>query len=162
MRSKKAQIPTILLPWVAIALSVVALYSMASFSGILASQSESISIMLNEVQFNELYVKEQVKLIGKETILSCQLCDSDALKTKFKEIASGREGLFRYKGAGDFYSKTRNSNFKIEILNNVNYKIIFEDLFVSSEEGENKIRRNFNLCMEFDLEGNYIRDCIIP
>ena len=142
--NKKSQIAIILLFPLAIVLSLGVLFAMTSFNSKLNSQSENLSQMMFEIKFNEIYVRQQAQLILEESIFSCQSCSLEQLKQKIIQIASERENLNKFEGAGNLYAKFRNSEFDISQSNN-SYSLKINYLFVQSEKGFNKIQRNFSL-----------------
>jgi hypothetical protein len=124
----------------------VTLEVMISFSNNFNSHEQQINEVLTEVQFNHQYVIAQAKLIGQSTLAKCPSCPSEQLKQKFKEITEQTENEFRYEKAGNFYGKIRTNDFNIT-QENGKYVLKIPGLFVESENGFNKIRRNFDLNM---------------
>jgi hypothetical protein len=142
--NRKSQIPIILLPVAAFALAAGAIFIMYTFSKGFNSQEEQINLVLTTVQFNQDYINAQAKLIGNESLSKCPSCSPEQLKQKFREIGNQTESNFRYEGAGNFYAKIRNSEFDIA-KENGKYTLKMQGLFVESENGFNKIHRNFDL-----------------
>jgi len=157
--NKRAQVPTILAFVIAIALSGAALFVMASFKGDLELQSQEISELMSEADFLEKYLAEQAKIITKETIDGCFACSDSELEEYLKTIAESHD--LEVPGQGNFYGEIRNNNFNFGIGQNQGTTLAVPNLFVISQRGENKITRNFNICLIFDSKGDFVSDCDI-
>jgi uncharacterized membrane protein YgaE (UPF0421/DUF939 family) len=142
--NKKAQVATIMLFLVAIGLSLTAWFTMVSFDNTLQEVSKNFSELTSDITFKENYIKEQSKLIGKETLSSCTQCSPEQFKQKLIEISTEKENLFRYEGAGNFYAKIRNEEFEIT-KQDTSFSLKIKDLFVESQQGSHKVKRNFRL-----------------
>ena len=140
--NKRATIEYGLLVAVAIAIYIT---EMALFLSLPEEQISPISGIAYEIDFNQNYVVAQSELILSQAIDSCSDCSDEQLKQKFRAIAEEKETQFRYEGAGNFYGKIRNSEFSIE-----NNQLTISGIFIESSEGENKIKRNFNLTISLN------------
>ena len=147
MLNKKAQTAIGLMPLIAIVMSIATLIAMYSFSEGLESKSAEISDLLENIELNHKYIQAQIELIAEQTAKECINCEAEQLKEKFISISSEKESLFRYEGAGNFYGKIRNGEFEIEEIEG-KYFLKIEDLFVESQNGYNKIKRNFDVEVE--------------
>jgi len=147
--NKKAQVPTILIFLVALFLSGLALIAFITFKSDFKSQSETLSEMLREVEFNEQYIIAQSNLIGKQALLQCSSCSADQFKDKFIEIATETENSFRYEGSGNFYGKIRNDQDLIVTEASNIYALEITGLTLESKRGENQIKRTFDLELVF-------------
>ncbi len=156
MMNKKGDVPTILLFLVALLSVISTLYAFATFNGDLETQSKELSELVTEIEFSEQYVKEQAKLLVWETVAFCPSCSIAEIDNSFKENADSKD--LAISKAGNFFGKIRNSDYEI-YENEDNYELIIVDLFVQTEKGENKIIRNFDICMFFNLQGNFVKEC---
>ena len=141
---KKAQLQFGLLFIIAILVPMALLISYSSSNSSSSAEMGKINNIVSEVAFNEKYVVSQARIIAKQASKECENCDAEELKQKYKEIAAETEALFRYEGAGNFYAKLRNDEFTIEEISGKK-TIIITGLFVETESGYNKLRREFNL-----------------
>jgi len=155
--NKKAQVATSLLVVIALVFAAIALFMMISFSNDVKSQSAQLSALTNEIESNQHYITQKAILLAKETI------NTNPNEQTFKSVAGEHENLYRYPGAGNFYAQIRNHNagnptFTFQLTNGV-YQLSIPDLFVRSQKGANIIKRNFDLCLEFDLNGDFKEKC---
>jgi hypothetical protein len=64
--------------------------------------------------------------------------------------------------SGNFFAKLREGNFIFEkffvaeLMPNPGYHLNMTGLFVQAESGNNKIRQDYDLCMLFDTNGDYM------
>lgn len=142
--NKKSQVAIIAFVLAAFLIAGIPIYNELTFSNNFNSHEQELNSVLTNVQFNKNYIISEAKLIGEETLLKCPSCSVEQLKQKFKEIANQTETNFRYDGAGNFYGKIRNNEFNI-VQENGKYLLKIPGLFVESESGFNKIRKNFDL-----------------
>jgi len=147
--SRKGNVPIILLFIVALILVITALLNFLSFSGSFEIQSQQIADIMSRVEFGKSYVYSIAEISGKESILS-----GEDFRKKFKEIVDNRD--FRIGETGNFFGKIRNGEFKFE-KSNEGYILEVDGLFVQIEKGANKIRRNFDLRVEFDEKGAVLK-----
>jgi len=150
--NKKGDVPTILLVIVALVLSVATLFIMLSFGGGVGSKSAEVSILISGVEFNYNYIIESTKLIASETIKL-----GAGSKERFKEIADKRN--IQIEGQGNFFGHVRTGEFSFTSGGAGHILNVGEPIFVEFKRGVNHITRTFNLCMEFDGSGKYIKDC---
>jgi hypothetical protein len=148
--NKKAQVPTILIFLVALLLSGLSLFAFITFKSNFKSQSETLSEMMREVEFNKQYIIAQTKIMGDEAFLDCINCSAEKFKEKLIEISDRTENQFRYEGTGNFYGKIRNKDkdFIVTEANNI-YTISINSLIIESKREKNKIKRTFDLEIEF-------------
>lgn len=156
IKNKKAQVHFGLLVVIAIILSLAALYAMASFNESFEEKSREFSDVISEIEMNEKFVISLTKEIVKEVILSCRDCSENQIKEKFKELVNERD--LRIEELGNFFGKIRNDEFSLT-KENEEYKLEVNSLFVKSKKGYNEITRNFDICLLFDKEGNFVRNC---
>lgn len=154
--NKKAQIPTVLLVVVALALALAALFIFAKFDSTLSSNSKKFSTLSTNILFAEQYINAQTKLTMKNAIRNCSACSAAELSGKFKEEINRHD--YRINGVGNFFGKIRNNEAQIEQTVE-GYRLAIPDLFLQSEVGANKIRRDFTLCATFDNLGNFVENC---
>lgn len=149
--NKKAQVAFFLAPLVAMALSLAALFAMASFGNNLGSESAEFSELMSHLILNEKYVKSQAQLIGDISLKSCGECDSEQFKAKYKEEADIKD--LKIQEAGNFFGKVRNNDFSVIIERTdkgQKYIVKFENLFVKSQTGNSELTREFNLILTFE------------
>ncbi|MBI5804362.1 hypothetical protein HY450_03900 [Candidatus Pacearchaeota archaeon] len=155
--NKKAQVPALFTIIIAIALSASALYIIVTSNNNRYSNLIEINNLIEQTQFKELYIKEQAKIILNETINLCQSCTEKNLKELFKEKSIERQNLFHYDGAGNFYANIKEDN--LEIKEEENYKLSIPEIKIESEINQNEIQKNFNLCILFDKQGDFVGYC---
>jgi hypothetical protein len=151
-KSRKGQVAILMLFLVAIVLVIAALVSFAVFDRKFDNGSVLNSYAMSDVSLGYGYVFATSQILAKEAILS----GNADLKFKFKELAS-----FRGKGieqAGNFFKKISEGDFAFALTGG-EYKLEVKGLFVQSSYGNNEIRRNYDLCLVFGLDGNYLRKC---
>ena len=155
--NRRGQIPTILLFITALVLSAATLFSFTSFKGGLDINSKVYADMLGDGEYRERFAIEEAKFLGRSAIIS-----GGDVRAKFKELANKSVERARFEGAGNFYKQIRddtanNPTFTFEKKTEGGkevYILEIKDLFVISERGKNSIKRNFNLKIEFDGQGN--------
>jgi glucan biosynthesis protein len=151
--NSKAQIPTLLTFLIALIFSVITLSAFLMFSGGFANSSSEFSSIVSDIEFNQQYVTEQAKLIAKETISSNQ----PNLEQTFQEIAENKN--LNFAEAGNFFTQIKN-NANLEFKKTGETFILkINNLTVQAEKEGNKIIRPFNVCTEFDLQGNFLNNC---
>ncbi len=148
--SRKGQIAILMLFVVAIVLVIASLVSFVNFPRDFGDRSILVSRAIAGVQAGEDYVVGISKIITKETISR----KSDIPQTDFMEVANRKD--YGVQEAGNFFGKIRNSDFEFSMISGEKYLLKIEGLFVQAEYGFNLIKRNFDLCMLFDKDGNYL------
>jgi hypothetical protein len=141
--NRKADVPMLLIPVVAVALCLAALFAFASFNGGLEERSDDLARLTGNVAFNENYIRAQAKLIWNETLGNCPNCGDAQLKEKFIEIAKEKESLFRDPGTENFYGRVFRGEFNVTSSN-----LSIDGLFMEEKVANNKIKRNFNIQLE--------------
>ncbi|MFH1290515.1 MAG: hypothetical protein ABIH92_03845 [Nanoarchaeota archaeon] len=154
--NRKGQIATTLLVIAALILSGMALYTMISFNDDIRLQSAVLNRLTNDAVLLEEYVLEQAKVFGKDLVLTCPSCSREELKVKGQEFDVRRKT--RPDGIGNFYGKLRNGEFTFKEQEG-NFTLEIPNLLVQPEYKSNKIRRNFDLCLEFNQTGDYNKSC---
>jgi len=152
--NKKGDIETILLPIIALVMSIAALFSFITFSGGFEDRSLEISHILSEIEFNQNYVIAQVELIGNESINS-----KVDFRGNFIDVAAKRD--LKIDNSGNFFGKIRNGEFSF-VKNGENYVLKVDGLFVQAKRGNNAIKREFNMAITFDRNGRAIGKEIKP
>jgi len=162
--NKRGNIAFLSLPLVALAFSLFLLYVFVSFNGSFYRNSEKLSEMMYGADFAQDYVLAKTELIFYKTV-NCDksvyesICDETDLKKRFILI-SNKENMNYYE-QGNLFAKIRNKEFEISEIQR-GYKIEIKELFVQIEnvnEGElnkNKVKRNFDLEIEFDDKGEVV------
>ena len=150
MRNRRGQLPMLMLVLVAIVLVVTTLFIFASFGDNVSGGSILVSKMLNGVEFGHDYVVGSAKIIAMESI---------AEGSDFKENVAKRDiGVIE---GGNFFGQIRNDNFTFNGVGG-DYLLRVDGLFVRSVYGNNEMRRDFDLCLLFDSQGNYIPEILKP
>jgi len=144
---KRAQVPTILIFLVAIVLAGFALFALLTFNKSFTSQSQPLSEMMQEIDFNKQYVLAQISVILNETESSCFSCSADEFKSRFQSVTQTKESRFLYEGAGNFYGRIRAGDFTITKTGETT-TITIEQVFVQSQRRDNKIKRFFDINIE--------------
>ena len=145
--NRKGQIALVLLPIVALVFSGVALFSFVSFDDSFETQSSEISEMISDVELSEVYIFKIVEISAREVIGS----GSSNLKNDFKEEIAKRDLRTIY--SGNFFGLVRNDNFEFYKVGE-SYILKVEGVSLFSKKEFNSMRRNFDLEIEFDSEGN--------
>lgn len=176
LKNKRAQLAEITLPLVAIGLCLPALYVFVMFSDEFKNKSSATTNMFEEINFNQQYVFTQTKIIFSETVKSCKDCTADELAKKFKETAKWYEDQFYYSQIGNFYGQIRNDKFTIETTEsneknqnpssqeqnqNKIYILKIPSLFLQSSipNTPTKVKRKFDMCLQFDEKGKFLNNC---
>jgi len=148
-----------LLFFVSLFLVTASLYGMASFKGGFDTKSGEISEMINELDFSQIYVEKSAEKIGGEMITVCNgKCEGNELK-KISDKYDPREKGIVIEGFGNFFGKIGNGEFSLE-KEGKGYGLNVTELFVSSERGASKLKRNFELRVCFDGNG-VVENCSV-
>jgi len=145
--NRKADVPMILVPAVALLLCIIALFILVNFDNKFTDEATSSVRIAEEINFNHKYVLAQAELIAAKTFASCPSCSEEQIKTKLKEESRATENKFRYEGAGNFYAKIRNDEFSIKIENE-RPVLEINDLFVEATRNENSAKKEFSIKIE--------------
>lgn len=157
--NNRGQVAFILLFLTAIFLVVFSLYHFVIYGMNNDFKSGDLSEMSIEADFWKNYVAEESKFLAKESIKS-----GSGAKEEFIERASKIDsGDVAFDGAGNFFFKIRNGEFKFEKVSSDNgaaerYLLEIDGLFVYTERGANSVKRSFDIKMEFDDKGTFINN----
>ena len=143
--NKRGDTPTILLFVITLILVGIALFSFANFKGTFAGDSEGRSIMLSSVDFYEKYTVKESEIIGGEVI------KNNGGKEEFQEIA--KKKYLGIEGTEEFFARINSGDFKFE-QEGENYIFEMKDLRVSASAGASFIRRNMEIKILFDKNGD--------
>ena len=149
MMNRKGHIPTYLLILIAIALSIGALFAFASFSNKEEIRAQELAEIMAEVNFGQNYALKSAELIGAGAIEN-----GGEMKEQFMIIAAERE--LRIESAGNFFGKIRSGDFSFT-KDGKEYILRVNGLFAQSERGLNKVRRDFDIVIKFDENGNVVK-----
>jgi len=139
---RKGNVPLLLLFIVALVLSVGTLFSFVSFDNEgFDKQSKELSEVIDKVDFSKKYVEESANLIGEE------VARKGGDKEKYQGLTLERD--LKLEGVGNFFGKIRTGQFEW-VDSGDKYILKVDGLFVQSEEGLNKIKKNFDLNLEFE------------
>ena len=144
---------------VIVVFSVVgSLATMVGFNGEFGKGSEGRNGILSDVSFYEDFVIKDVGSVGKKVLIELGLIlpedfvgpkvlvNEEALKSKFQEILEERE-IFVL-GLENYFGKVGRGEFSFK-QEGEEYVFVIDDLFVYSELGANKIKRNFGFKIVF-------------
>jgi hypothetical protein len=150
--NRKAQVPILIMPLVAIALSILVIASFTLFSSNLKSFSGDYSTLSSTLITQESTIKEDTFLLVKKTIASQDIKSA---------IQQNAPNLIVTKGAEMFYGKLNRGEFSIiqDQINKDQYKFEMKSITLNSESGKNKISRTINLCMLFSEQGDFRQYC---
>lgn len=147
--NKRGHLPTILVFVVALVLCTSALLAFVSFGNNFGHLSKELADTTTEADFSEKYIISSAAAIAEESAK----VGSGQTKQEFMRIANERD--LRLEAEGNFFGKIRAGEFEFDKQGN-EYVLKIDGLFVQSQRGENKIKRNFNVLMRFDMEGKRI------
>lgn len=168
---KRAQIPILMLFLVAIVLVIATLFIFSSAEPNFAGSSAPAMRAAVSVQFGYDYVINRAKLIAKEVIADNPMgLTDDEARAEFRRIAN--ETDIGMEEAGNFFKIIRDDDKNNFVFKRVSagYLLNVTNLFVQSQSqsgkvlrvffkpayGENEMRRNYNLCMLFGMDGRYL------
>jgi len=149
--NKKGNISNLLLFTITLALVGTALFVFATSGSKIHSQSEEFSKMMQKIQLKQNYLTESAEILAKQAILS----KPQDLKKEFKSLTEQKPILIE--GTENFFGKIKRDEF--ELTKDKTYKLTVNNISISAQKGKNKIERQFSICMEFDLEGNFLNSC---
>ena len=147
-QNKRGNVALGILFFAGVFLMVSSLFVFLTASGNFESSSNELSEMMFEIDFAERYVIENSKVVGREAIKS----DGNP-RDNFIEGMAERD--LRFVGAGNFFGKIRTGDFVFKEQDE-GYILEIRDVFVIAEKENNKIRRNFDILIEFDEDGNVL------
>jgi len=145
--NRRGDLPTLMILVIAVLLSGMALFTFITFGGDFSKKSSEFSVLVMTSEFVDDYVIAQAGSIANEVIDS----GSDDLEGKFKSVAKERD--LNLEITGNFFAQVRNSKFSF-IRNAEGYLLDIDGLFVKAKSGDSEIVSNFDLAMQFDLDGN--------
>jgi len=151
--NRRGDVPLILVAVVVLALIVTMLFVFITFKDELSGKSLLYSKLSNSLEFNQKYVISSVKAIVKEMVKS----EDPGIMDNFgKEAIIELSDKYNYniKGQGNLFGEIRNENFAFD-----DNKFEIKGLFVTSEIGANSAKRVFDLCLEFDINGDFVKNC---
>jgi len=158
MLNKRGDVPSALIFIVAVALCLLSIFVFLTLNSEKANDSEQRNLLMSTINLNEHYVKELLKFSAKEAIIS---------EGEYKDVLLmgivDRNNPYILE-MGNVFGKIRNEEFSFEKIANRGgggyyYNLTIKGLFVSASAGENKIKRNFDVCMIFDAEGEFKENC---
>lgn len=140
--NRKGDVATFMIIPVAFILIVLAFYSFLTYDRQVKNFSKDVSEVIGDINFYEQYVKAEAESIALESVSARNI-------DKYKEIAKERD--LQIESGGNFFGKIRNGEFIFEKKGD-KYVLEIKDLFVQSERGANKMKRNFDIYLEFFVE----------
>ena len=154
--NKNGDVSIILLFVIALVLSVSALFIFASFGNDIKNVSRYHNDMLEDLDDKYSTVVGESQIITREVVVNCKACSNSELKQSFMNVAENREKNVGLDLEGNYFARIRNGDFDF-YKNGENYVVNISDLFVNGKKEYSAIKRNFNLTVEYDQEGNFIR-----
>lgn len=162
--NRRGHLPTILLLFAALILTMFAIVSFLNFKGETTSLSENMVSTWKSLDFKQRYVSESLNLLINEALQKSvgadnfgnSYLDIDKFKEEFILEAAERDRLDPDL-TGNFFGKIRNGDFTLENDDEA-YILTFEDLFVKSILTKNEIKRHFDLVRKFDKRGVLTED----
>jgi len=151
--NRNGQLAILMLFLVAIVLVITTLVSFYSFENSFSSKSVFVSKILSGISFGNEYFVNRAILIADETIRS----NSADLKGKFREVAISKN-LMVQSPAGNFFKKIGDGGFYFAKETDDLYKLKIEGLFIQASSGNNIGRRDFDMCLLFGKNGNYLKE----
>ena len=150
-RGRRGQIPILMLFVVTIILVIVALMSFATFDRQFSDNPLNTSRTIAKVQFGEGYVLESAKSMATKVIEENKGVNLPAAFTGAalgfdRQVSDPANNLFR---------QIRDGKFSFEKIGE-EYRLNVAGLFVQASYGANQITRKFDLCLLFDVDGDYI------
>ncbi|MEK6889219.1 MAG: hypothetical protein AABW80_03880 [Nanoarchaeota archaeon] len=145
INSKRGDVPLALLVIIALVFAVAALFAFASYGGKFQTNSEDFSKLTFDLRMYEDYIFKSAEIIGREAIVQ----GGDVEKNMQKIEA---ERMLRIKEFGNFFGKIRTGEFEFND-NGDGYMLNVNDVFVIVQNGDNSIKRNFDVKIEFDKDG---------
>jgi len=149
--NRKGDVPLIIMVVVTLALIVTLIVVFLTFKGDLSARSSEYSKLSSGLEFNYQYIVSSAKVIIKETVNNEGYGDR-LTNDIIKEIAEKYN--YNIKGQGNFFGEIRNGNFEFD-----GTKLVVEGLFVTSEFKASNAKRVFDLCLEFDGSGEFVKYC---
>lgn len=163
--NKRAHTPTLLLFVTTIVLAVLALFIFASFKDKFKSNSEKESQILDNIVFYENYISQEIKITAKQTLIELgQIKNKDfvgpiapasesQLKEKFKEFMQKKN--LKILELSLFFDKIEKGEFEFK-QNSIGYVFEINSVQIQSSYGASTFKRNLNLKIQFDNEGNVL------
>lgn len=137
---------------VALALCLAGLYIFVSFKGGIEGKSKQTSVIVSESAFSYKYIVESCKSLGEKTIA----VKSSDIELEFQKIASEME-KYKSESVGNFYDKIKSEDINgfLFIKKDAGYLLVINGLITESKQGDNSIKKSFNLKMIFDGAGKF-------
>lgn len=154
--NNKGQVYIVILILTALAATFIVLTAIYLSDTELATDSADLASLASDLEFNHRYVLAQSKVIVSESIRSCPGCTDEQLKEKIKETANKHD--FKVEGANNIFGRIRNKEFSI-VQTDEGAWFQVDDTFVQSLSGENKLVREFDICMTFFPNGDFESYC---
>ena len=142
--NNRGDLASALLPIIALVMSVLALFIFITFNGDFSDVSESISQSLEQVAFNQVYVKETARIITREAIAGAE--NAQDVRVKIIDIANSKQVLID--GTSEFYSKLKDGEFEVTKIGDGKYNFLMSEVRVYSDRGGNKMVRKFDIAFE--------------
>jgi len=154
--NKRGDFPTIILVLIALVLSTITLYTFATFNSNFGKQSQHISGVIGEIEFNEQYIKETTK----KTVRQIVMAQTTNLEESFKQYI---EETTPVPGTENFFGKIKRhtpekKEFTLTKKEN-NYIFQMQNISLTSQVEQNKIQRTLNPCFEFNSRGEFLNNC---
>ncbi len=135
--NRKGQIAYSFIPVIALIAFTAAILAMLSARENLNVQAQSIIQISNELEFTQVLINSELRLILQEAISSCKNCEDEKLKELVVEKLKEKELEFRYVLDTNTFAKIRNREFFISSTSEqVTLSIEEFELFIKNNENE--------------------------
>ena len=137
-----------LLPWFALAVCLASLIVFISYDSNFSDQTKEVSSAIKTIDFNQQYIISTAYLSVKEISLV------GITKDNFRNAALKHD--MHIDGQGNFFFNIDQGNFNLD-KNQEGYLLTIPSLFVSADTDTIKIKRSFDLSIQFNDNGEFIR-----
>jgi hypothetical protein len=159
IRNRKGDIPIIFNLIVALVLIIMALVVIVSIRNDFTNGSEGRNGVISNVLFYQAYILEKVEVLGRESIKIVGQEGGD-LEIIFKNLANEKNlGII---GTQNFFGKVfrdgvgGRDEFSFVRIGD-GYEFRMDEVFVEFEKGANRMKRSFDIKIEFDSKGKVIK-----
>jgi hypothetical protein len=135
--NRRGDLPTMLLFVSALVLSILALFSFASFDDTFSEGSMDRSSMLSDVEFYQNYLIKESKIVGRE------IARMKGGEGEFKKLMLEKD--FGIVGLEGFFERIKDDKEFEFIRVGEKYSFKMKNVVVVSERGVNRIERNFDI-----------------
>ncbi|MBX4211921.1 hypothetical protein KW787_00495 [Candidatus Pacearchaeota archaeon] len=146
---KKGDLPMLMLPLIALGVSIIALLVFNSHDNQTSNESQARHMMISEMEFNYNYVLSSVENAGSLAIQECKQCSNEELKSRFMQHLLETPQI---DGAGNLFVIVGNRLFQFSSLGS-SYDLSIPGLFVQAQNKQETAIRRFDIHITFDRDG---------